>query len=73
MLALFDFYPIRCPRCDAYIPITTDSRSDFFAGASCQCKCGLMYAYAPPSLIVAAAGEAGGDLHRYCDVDGNPK
>jgi hypothetical protein len=66
MIFLIDEMPRHCPSCGKEHKTDSWASSDFHAGASSQCKCGVMWQYVPTAQLVEASKlNQQGDLHRY--------
>lgn len=68
MLYLINEIPSYCPSCGEQHSAEKkrNMSSDFYAGASCECKCGVLYQYVPREAIIEASKlNKSGDLHRY--------
>lgn len=68
MIFLTDEMPNFCPSCgkEHSAEMKRSASNDFFAGASSQCNCGVMYQYVERHALVEASKlNNAGDLHRY--------
>lgn len=66
MIFLTDSIPSFYPGCGKAHATNTHASGDFFAGASSQCKCGVMWQYVQTrELVDASKMNPAGDLHRY--------
>ncbi|WP_413460720.1 hypothetical protein [Herbaspirillum huttiense] len=68
MFYLIDEIPNFCPSCgkEHSAEMKRNASADFFAGASSQCNCGVMYQHVESRVLAEASKlNKAGDLHRY--------